>query len=95
MTHTPPEKTGNPPQASAGDKQQLEKFRDLLRSQVAAAKATLAPWLEKSRGDRTKYIAMLELAFDHYLDIHDEAEALELIHLNFQSTVQRRKGPLQ
>jgi hypothetical protein len=94
MTHAPPEKTGNPPQASADDKQQLEKFRDLLRTQVAAAKATLTPWLEKSR-DRTKYIAMLELAFDHYLDIHDEAEALELIHLNFHSTVQRRKGPLQ
>jgi len=40
-------------------------------------------------------LALLETAFDGYLDLHDEPDALDLITRTFRRVAQRRRGALQ
>jgi hypothetical protein len=37
----------------------------------------------------------LELAFERYLDLHDEEDARDFIERAFRRAVQRRRAPLQ
>lgn len=49
-----------------------------------------------SPGDYTEVkSALLEMACELYLDIHDEEDALDFIQRGFRRVVQKRRGPLQ
>jgi uncharacterized protein (DUF4415 family) len=61
----------------AAPEDHLKQVREQQSREVDEVKAALAPWLEQSRDDfprtRTKIVAMMEIAFDHYLDnIHQD-----------------------
>jgi hypothetical protein len=69
-----------------------------LEARVAEIKRGLAHWLDDttSSADHTPVsIALLEAACDRSLDIHDEADARDLIERAFRRVVKQRRGPLQ
>ena len=75
----------------------MRKFRERRKKHIDALKTPVRSWLDKSadaeRND--KILAVLELAFEHWLSFCDEAEALEMIELNFQGFVKQRRGTVQ
>jgi hypothetical protein len=65
---------------------------------VDEIKTNLAQWLDESTtpaDHAAASVALLETAFDHYLDTHDESAAFELIDAAFRRAVQRRRGTPQ
>jgi hypothetical protein len=69
-----------------------------IDARVAEIKRGLARWLDDTTtpADHTPVsFALLETALDRYLDIHDEADARDLIERSLQRAVQKRRGPLQ
>ena len=75
----------------------MRKFRERRKKHIDALKTPVRSWLDKTadaeRND--KISALLELAFEHWLSFCDEAEALEMIELNFQGFVKQRRGTVQ
>jgi len=67
-------------------------------ARVGEIKRGLAHWIADTAtsADHTPVsIALLETAIDRYLDIHDEADARDLIERTLRRAVQQRRGPLQ
>ena len=78
--------------------EQIAKFKRGYQARVVAIKRDLVQWLAQNtsfadHGEASK--ALLELAFERYLDIHDEEDARDFIERAFRRAVQRRRGPLQ
>lgn len=71
-----------------------DKLKAVVHRAVEAEKASLTQWLGPSRRHE-KILAMMEAVFEDYLGIYGEAEALEMITMNFQGYVSKRRGPLQ
>jgi hypothetical protein len=66
-----------------------------VEARVGEIKRDLAHWLDDitTPADHTPVsIALLETAIDRHLDIHDEADARDLIERNLRRAVQRRRG---
>jgi hypothetical protein len=66
---------------------------------VDEIKTNLAQWLDESTTTPADHaaasVALLETAFDRYLDTYDEGGALELIDAAFRRAAQRRRGTPQ
>ena len=65
---------------------------------MAEIKRDLAQWLDQTRDSSESAplsIALIETAFDRYLETHDEQDARDLIEGAFHRAVRKRRGPLQ
>ncbi len=70
-----------------------DKLKAAIQQSVEAEKDSLARWLG-SAPRQEKILAMMEAVFGHYIAVHGEADALEMIAMNFEGYVSKRRGPL-
>jgi hypothetical protein len=93
------EKTTTPPAPDAELARNIATIKRGVEARAAEIKRGLVQWLDEtaSPADNTPVsIALLELAFDRYLAIHDDpADAFDLIQAVFRRAVRKRRGPLQ
>jgi hypothetical protein len=76
----------------------IATFKRGTQARVAEIKCGLGEWLDEttSSADHVEASrALLELALDRYLDLHDEEDAHDLMERTFRRAVRRRRGPLQ
>ena len=69
-----------------------------IDARVGEIKRGLTRWIgdTTTSADHTPVsIALLETAIDRYLDIHDEADARDLMERALCRVVKERRGPLQ
>jgi hypothetical protein len=93
--------TEKPAMSLAPDAELAEKiarFKRGFQARVVAIKRGLLQWLDQNtsladHGEASK--ALLELAIERYLDIHDEEDTRDFIDRAFRREVQKRRGPLQ
>jgi hypothetical protein len=92
------DKTAANPEPDAELASNIATVKRGVEARVAEIKRGLAHWLDDttSSADHTSVsIALLETAIDRCLDIHDEADAHDLIDRAFRRVVKERRGPLQ
>jgi hypothetical protein len=92
------EKTTSPLAPDAELAEKIARFKRGMQARVAEIKRGLARWLDQntSHADHVEAsTALLKLAFDRHLDLHDEEDARDLMERAFRRVVQRRRGPLQ
>jgi hypothetical protein len=78
--------------------EKIEAFKKRGEARRDEFKRGLTRFLERrtSPGDYTEVsCALLEMACERHLDLHDEEDALDLIQRAFRRVVQKRRGPLQ
>jgi hypothetical protein len=76
----------------------IEAFKKRGEARCDEFKHRLARFLDQRThpGDYTVVsCALLEMACERYLDIHEEEDALDLVQRAFRRIVQKRRGPLQ
>jgi hypothetical protein len=87
----------------------LADFDPVLAEKIAAYKKRCESRRDEFKRGLTRFLdhkkhpvdytevscVLLEMAFERYLDIHDEDDALDLIQRAFRRVVQKRRGPLQ
>jgi hypothetical protein len=76
----------------------IDAFKKRGEARRDEFKRGLARFLDQRThpGDYTQVsCALLEMACERYLEIHDEEDALDLIQRAFRRIVQKRRGPLQ
>jgi hypothetical protein len=74
------------------------KVKERLRQEITIIRTGLTAWLDHNthkHEDAAVNVALLEVAIDKYLAIHDEADALDLIQKTFRSIVTNRYGTMQ
>jgi hypothetical protein len=92
------EKTTSPPAPDAELAEKIARFKRGMQARVAEIKRGLGQWLDQNMSIADHVAAsaaLLDLAIDRYLDLHDEEDARDLIERSFHRAVQRRRGPLQ
>ena len=76
----------------------IKRFRKRLQARADEIRGELIEWLGRTvhpADTVAASLALLETAFDGYLDLHDEPDALDLITRTFRRVAQRRRGALQ
>ena len=76
----------------------IKTIRRRHEARAAEIKDELIEWLGRTVDPADTVaasLALLETAFDGYLDLHDEPDALDLITRTFRRVAQRRRGALQ
>lgn len=92
------DKTTSSPVPDADLAKNIATIKRGVDARVGEIKRALAHWIADTTtsADHTSVsIALLETAIDRYLDIHDEADARDLIEKTLRRAAQRRRGPLQ
>jgi hypothetical protein len=92
------EKATTSPAPDAELAEKIARFKRGMQARVAEIKRGLGQWLDQntSLADNVEASkALLELAIERYLDIHDEEDARDIMERTFRREVQRRRGPLQ
>ena len=78
--------------------EKIARFKRGMQARVAEIKRALGQWLDEttSSADHVEAsTALLELAIERYLDLHDEEDARDIIERNFRRAAQKRRGPPQ
>lgn len=75
----------------------IRKYKQRMATKVDALKRDLATWLDQTSAADTVLVsrALLETAFDRYIDLHDEDDARDLINRAFDRVARSRRGTLQ
>jgi hypothetical protein len=75
----------------------IRKYKQRVPTKVDALKRDLATWLDQTSVADTALVsrALLETAFDRYIDLHDEDDARDLINRAFDRVARSRRGTLQ
>jgi predicted DNA-binding ribbon-helix-helix protein len=84
------------PDAELAEK--IARFKRGMQARIAEIKRGLVQWLDQttSSADHVEAsAALLDLACDRYLDLHDEEDTRDFIEKAVRRAVQRRRGPLQ
>jgi hypothetical protein len=92
------EKTTSPTAPDAELAEKIARFRRGMQARVAAIKRGLVQWLDEntSSADHVEASkALLELAIERYLDLHDEEDTRDFIERAYRRAVRKRRGPLQ
>ena len=76
----------------------LAAYKQRMKAHTDAIKRHLARYIEKTAhpaDGSCVTTALLELGFEHQLDLHGEEDAKDLIDRAFRRVVKERRGPLQ
>ena len=76
----------------------LVAYKQRMKANTDAIKRWLTQGIKRAEtpaDHASMSAALLELAFERYLDLHGEEDAKDLIDRAFQRVVRKRRGPLQ
>jgi hypothetical protein len=87
----------------AEDARKVAAFRERQRAVVERVKESLAAWIDSEDGNAANFganynqvsCAMLETAFDRYIDLHGATDAFELIESAFRRRAEKFRKSLQ
>jgi molybdenum cofactor biosynthesis enzyme MoaA len=75
------------------------KFIERQDAQISKVKADLETWIDEHYQDHSLNVvvmsALLEVAFERFIDLHGEKDALELIESRFRRTAKITRPTLQ
>ena len=90
--------TGLVPGAGEDFDKKLVAYKQRMKANTDAIKRWLAQGIKRAETPAdyaSMSAALLELAFERYLDLHGEEDAKDLIDRAFRRVVRERRGPLQ
>jgi hypothetical protein len=85
------------------DARKVAAFRERQSAAIEKVKQSLAAWIDREDGNAANFganytevsCAMLETAFDRYIDLHGATDAFELIESAFRRRAEKFRKSLQ